>query len=56
MTCITGYLSRLVRDAFAQHPNETYILEATTQNSRDRYQHLGFQVTRYLFRLDFFRR
>lgn len=39
-----GYLSLLVREAFAHTPNATFVLEATTEKSRDRYSHFGFQV------------
>ncbi|ETW83515.1 hypothetical protein HETIRDRAFT_417404 [Heterobasidion irregulare TC 32-1] len=39
-----GYMSRLVREAFAHAPDDvTFVLEATTPKSRDQYAHLGFQ-------------
>lgn len=41
-----GYLSLLVREAFAHTPNATFVLEATTEKSRDRYDHFGFQLER----------
>ncbi|KAF8875329.1 hypothetical protein CPB84DRAFT_1838769 [Gymnopilus junonius] len=38
-----GFMSLLVREAFAHSPKDTYTLEATTAKSRDQYAHLGFE-------------
>ncbi|KAF8970637.1 hypothetical protein BDZ97DRAFT_1652308 [Flammula alnicola] len=38
-----GFMSLLVREAFAHAPEDTYVLEATTAKSRDQYLHLGFE-------------
>ncbi|KDR78236.1 hypothetical protein GALMADRAFT_245316 [Galerina marginata CBS 339.88] len=44
-----GFMSLLVRDAFAHAPNDTFTLEATTDKSRDQYTHLGFEVCLVIF-------
>lgn len=33
-----------MREAYAHSPSTVFTLEATTAKSRDRYQHLGFEV------------
>ena len=39
-----GWMSALVREAFAHSPEGVFTLEATTPESRDQYAHLGFEV------------
>ncbi|CAA7262176.1 unnamed protein product [Cyclocybe aegerita] len=38
-----GLMSKLMRDAFADAPEATFCLEASTAKSRDLYAHLGFE-------------
>ncbi|KAJ3508072.1 hypothetical protein NLJ89_g5954 [Agrocybe chaxingu] len=38
-----GLMSMLIREAFDYAPDSTFCLEATTEKSRDRYVHLGFE-------------
>lgn len=43
---IVGHLSLLTREAFKHaSPNAVFTLEATTAKSRDRYIHLGYEVS-----------
>lgn len=40
-----GFLSMIVREQFEREPEGVYLLEATTPRNRDRYAHLGFEVS-----------
>ncbi|KAF8994888.1 hypothetical protein BDQ17DRAFT_1046137 [Cyathus striatus] len=39
-----GLMSLLMREAYAHAPDAMFTLESTTTKSRDRYQHLGYEV------------
>ena len=42
---ISGYMSKIMREGFANAPGEIFGLESTTAKSQAQYAHLGYEVS-----------